>query len=91
MNPEHIIHNYSKIWFSTAQETSRKGPLYGEWDHTGPIARTATFYIGCDWKSTDSKLFDAIDILLEGFEWNNLKANSTRFQLIVFEEINEII
>ena len=42
MNPEHFMHNYSKIWFSTAQETSRNGPLYGERDHTRPFARSAT-------------------------------------------------
>ena len=38
MNPEHFMHNYSKIGFSTAQETSRNGPLYGERDHTRPFA-----------------------------------------------------
>ena len=60
-----------------------------ERDHTRPIARTATFLLDVIGYQTISKLVDAIDILLDCFEWNNLKANSARFQLIVFEEIND--
>ena len=39
---------------------------------------------------THNKLLNASEILLDWFQSNNLKANPTKFQLIVFEESNVV-
>ena len=41
-----------------------------------------------NYDTAHNKLLNASEILLDWFESNNLKANPTKFQLIVFEESN---
>ena len=41
-----------------------------------------------NYDTAHNKLLNASEILLDWFQSNNLKANPTKFQLIVFEESN---
>ena len=41
-----------------------------------------------NYDTAHNKMLNASEILLDSFEGNNLKANPTKFQLIVFEESN---